>query len=51
VTAAGWILLGVSWTAIGALVVFCLRRVLRAGPLGSGAGEESGGGPHDAERP
>ena len=26
---AGWIMLGVSWTAITALVAFCLRRVSR----------------------
>ena len=28
---AGWLLLALSWGAIGWLVAFCLSRVLRAG--------------------
>ncbi len=39
-TLAGWILLLASWVAIGTLVVFCMGRVLRAGPLSGGSDDE-----------
>jgi len=32
VEVGGWLLLGVSWSAITALVVFCVWRVLRGDP-------------------
>ena len=34
-TGAGWLLLGISWLAIGSLAAYCLVRVLRAGRLKS----------------
>lgn len=30
---AGWLLLGISWLAIGSLAAYCLYRTLRVGGL------------------
>ncbi len=43
-TAAGWAMLVISWSAIGSLAAYCLYRTLRAGALETG--EED-----DADRP
>jgi hypothetical protein len=33
VTTAGWLMLAVSWGAIGSLAAYCLYRTLRTSPL------------------